>query len=73
MQIGSSLLPPFVVPGGWGRYVVGLVRRLLNRLCLIGAEIAPRSIGERGLVSLVLSWDDIKLTRLVWTGIVLIH
>ena len=48
------------------RYAVGLVRRQLNSQCLIGVEIVTRRIGETGFVSRVLSWDDIKLTRLIW-------
>ena len=65
MQMGSSLLPLFIVPLGWALYAGELESGQLNNTCLIDSEIVTGSI-EAGvcvlLSSRILSWDDVKLT-----------
>ena len=65
MQMGSSLLPLFVVPLGWARYDGELESGQLNDSCLTDSEIVTKSI-EAGVCVLlsprILSWDDVKLT-----------
>ena len=57
----EQLVSPLLVCLGVVRYGIGLVRRQLNRACLIGDGVETRSIWV-GVICL-LSWEDVKLTQ----------